>query len=404
VKEKNPNALIAMIAVVAVAILNQSSGVESPALAYIAKSFPETPMTTIVMITTLPSLMIIPASLLFSAFRKRFTLRSLFVVFMLILIVGGVMPAFSPTIGQILFWRALFGFGVGIMWPLGYTYIVELYSGNKQDTLLGFNSTVTAVGGIMWAMLGGILALTSWRHSFYAYFIPIIILIFCTIFLPEPKKTETETKSAQGDGAKARIGYFVLLLVFGFFLNACVFTYFTNLSFKIVDGGLGTSASAGLAQSCWVIGSLIVGVLYGFIMRNKFMKKYAYSIGWLLVGIGMLFVSKAPTYTVVLVASFIGGIGCGTAIPTIVGMIGNVSSKNVAMFLGLYTTMTGVAQFVGPQVFNGLVKTFNQSYGSFPMAVAAVIHIIGAIISFIIFVALYSKQKAAGVQNSAVSK
>ena len=122
--------------------------------------------------------MMLPAALGFFALRRRFSFRSLFIAGSVLLIAGGVAPYWTKTFTDVLVWRGVFGLGVGIMWPLAQSMIVELYDGNKQDTLLGWNSVVTALGGIIWANVGGILALQGWRTAFLTYLIPIAVLVF----------------------------------------------------------------------------------------------------------------------------------------------------------------------------------------------------------------------------------
>ncbi|MEA4813587.1 MAG: MFS transporter, partial [Oscillospiraceae bacterium] len=177
--KRDPNSLIAVIAVLLVGILCQSSGAESPALAYMSEEFSDIPFSTITLVTTIPSLMMIPASLAYSAIRRKVSVRPLFIIAMFLLIGGGVYPAFSSTFAQVCMGRAVFGIGCGIMWPLAQSIIIELYNGTKQNTLLGFNSVITSVGGIIWANLGGVLALSGWRHSFLTYLVPVGVLVFC---------------------------------------------------------------------------------------------------------------------------------------------------------------------------------------------------------------------------------
>jgi MFS family permease len=395
-KERNVDTLSTAIAVLLIAVLCQSSGAESPALQYISDAFPDIPMTTITLISTLPSILMIPASLLFSAIRKKVRIRRLFFVFMIITIVGGVMPTIAQSVTQILIWRAVFGFGLGIMWPLAQSLIIELYSGNKQDTMLGLNSVVTACGGILWANVGGILALQGWRISFLTYLIPIIVLILVMIWLPEPKphtiSDANENKSVTTKEKGSLLSLVVLLVIY-FAYNFANMTYFVNLSLKVVGEGLGNSAGSGFAQSVFTIGSLIIGVVFGFVMRFKPVKSLALGISWLLTGIGLFLVSGADVYLMVLIGSFIGGFGTGMFMPTIVGLFGKAGgSVNAAVFIGISTCVLGLSQFVGPQVLNALVSVFNEEFGSFPMFMASIIHFVGAGITIIVLVVFMLKK------------
>ena len=390
-----PDSVIAVIAVLLVGILCQSSGAENPALAYMAEDFSDLPFSTIALVTTLPSLMMVPASLGFSALRQRFSFRTLFIAASVLLIGGGLAPAWAPTFTMVLVWRAVFGLGVGVMWPLAQSLIIELYDGNKQDTLLGWNSVITAFGGIIWSNVGGILALQGWRIAFYTYLIPIAVLVFCGIFLPDSKGVRQEKRTAAEEGApevskKAGRGLILLTTVIlaGYFLyNFCNMTYFTNIAMKVVGEGLGDSASAGLASSFYTVGSLIIGIIFGRCMRNAWFSRYSMAIGWVSSAVGMLIVGLAPSFPVVVVGSVIQGFGTGTFMPTMVGIIGNVAGKqNASLILGISMCLVGASQFFGPTVFNLVAESLNLAAGGPCITLSAGVQLAFAMVAAIALV------------------
>ena len=402
---RNPNTIISMIAVLLVAVLCQSSGAESPALEYMAQEFTDLPFSQIVLVTTVCSLMMIPASLGYSFLRKKFSYRPIFIAASVLLILGGVMPAFTPygegAFTFVIVWRAIFGLGMGVMWPLAQSLIVELYDGQRQNTLLGFNSVVTACGGIMWANVGGQLALQGWRVSFFCYFIPIAILVFCAIFLPNQRASkQAEAKQAAEivgfneeevfeEAMTADKGKFLLLtvaiMVLYFFFNFCNMTYFTNLSPKVIGEGIGESDIAGLAQSCFTIGSLVIGVIFGKVMTNKVLDRWALGGGMIIVGIGAVIVAQAANFPVLAIGSVIQGFGTGTVMPTFIGTIGNLAGKkNASMILGISTCLMGASQYFGPTIFNVIVESMGLAAGGPCMMLAAIGHLILAVITCIV--------------------
>lgn len=402
---RNPNTVISMIAVLLVAVLCQSSGAESPALEYMAQEFTDLPFSQILSVTTVPSLMMIPASLGYSFLRKKLSYRPIFICASVLLILGGVMPGFAPYgpdgFTFVVAWRAVFGLGMGVMWPLAQSLIVELYDGQRQNTLLGFNSVVTACGGIMWANVGGQLALQGWRISFFCYFIPIAILVFCAIFLPNErarKKAEAQDEAAAAgfneeevfeEALTADKGKFLLLTVaimaLYFFFNFCNMTYFTNLSPKVIGEGIGESDIAGLAQSCFTIGSLIIGVIFGKVMTNKVLDRWALGGGLVIVGLGAVVVSQAGNFPMLAIGSIIQGFGTGTVMPTFVGTIGNLAGKkNASMILGISTCLMGASQYFGPTMFNIIVEAMGLEAGGPCMLLAAIGHLVLAVITCIV--------------------
>lgn len=379
---KSPNSVVGVFAVLLVGVLCQSSGAENPALQYMANEFTDLPFSTITLVTTLPSLMMLPAALGFSALRRRFTFRSLFIAGSVLLIAGGVAPYWANTFTDVLVWRGVFGLGVGVMWPLAQSMIVELYDGNKQDTLLGWNSVVTALGGIVWANVGGVLALQGWRTAFLTYLIPIVILIFSGLFMPDSKPLCEEKKSGETTSSvnAGLVGLTVAILIGYFLYNFCNMTYFTNISAKVVGEGIGDSAAAGLASSFYTVGSLVIGVVFGKAMRNKWFSKYSVAVGWVASAAGMLITGLAPTYEMVLVGSAIQGFGTGTFMPSMVGIIGNVAGKqNASLILGISMCLVGAAQFFGPSIFNLIAEAAGLAAGSACITISAAAQLLFAI-------------------------
>ena len=402
---RNPNAIISMIAVLLVAVLCQSSGAESPALEYMAQEFTELPFSTVLLVTTICSVMMIPSALIFPFLRKKLSFRTIFIAASVLLICGGVMPAFTPygpgAFEFVLGWRCVFGFGMGIMWPLAQAMIVEFYDGQTQNTLLGFNSVVTACGGIMWANVGGQLALQGWRMSFFCYFIPIAILVFCAIFIPnERARKQAEAQDAAGlagfneaealeEAMTSNKSKFLMLtiaiMVLYFLFNACNMVYFTNLSPKVIGEGIGDSGTAGLAQSCFTIGSLIIGVIFGKVMTNKTLDRWALGGGLILVGVGALIVAQSTNFPLLAAGSIIQGFGTGTVMPTFIGIFGSLAGKkNAAMILGIGSCLAGASQYFGPMMFNVLAESMGLAAGSPTMLFAAIGHLVLAVITVVV--------------------
>lgn len=399
----NPNNILAIIGVLLIGILCQSSGAESPALQYIANEFSDVPMATITLITTAPSLMMIPASLLFNVIRKKMGVRNLFLLCMVLLVVGGIMPAFANSVAVIIAWRLVFGVGVGFTWPLAQTLIIELYSGQRQNTILGLNSVITGAGGIVWANLGGFLALISWRHSFYSYFVALVIMLIAYIFLPEPSKIQEQFRiklegakedSEEITGKLTSTGATIFILIIMFLENGVNMTYFTNVSLKVVGEGLGNSANAGFAMSMTTLGATILGVLFGFIMLNKFIRRYAIGIGWLIIGIGLMIFARADSFSMCILGGLLEGVGIGFFFPTMIGVIGNIQGKaKAAMWIGIMNCLCGLAQVAFPYLFNFITQATGHEFGTYPLTIAAATHLVFAVITIIVLAALSAKGK-----------
>lgn len=396
----NPNNALCIIAVLLIGILCQSSSAEAPALAYIAQEFTEYPFSVISYVTTLPSLAMIIPSLLYPMLRRRFTVRQLFVAGSVLLIVCGVAPAYSDSFVVVCVWRFFFGIGMGIMWPLSQSTIVELYTGTRQDTLLGFNSVITAAGGIVWGNVGGILALQGWRVAFFTYYIPVVILIFSFIFLPntrllKKKQDAVDVKEEPGEAPIknwALPAFFVLLSFF--FMNFCSGTYFTNLAAKVIGEGLGNSANSGFVQSMFTVGSLVIGISFGIVMRNRVINRYAMPIAWTIAVVGFSLVAASDSLVTLCVASVIQGFGTGMFVPSCLNLLSRIGGKQkAALLVGLSCAISGISQFAGPTITNMLAEAFGLSSGSPCMFLAVGIDAVAMVVCWAIFIPMSAKVK-----------
>ena len=399
----NPNHVLCMAAVLLIAILCQSSSAEAPALAYIAEDFPEYPFSIISYVSTLPSLAMIIPSLLYPVLRRYFSVRPLFLVGSLLLIIFGVAPAYADSFTTVCVFRFIFGIGMGIMWPLAQSTIVELYSGTRQDTLLGFNSVITACGGVVWGNVGGILALQGWRVAFFTYYIPIVVLVFSFIFLPLTKplgKKAADSAEADPIETSEPIPGWVLpavfLLIAYFVFNFCSMTYFTNLAAKVVGEGIGDSANSGFAQSMFTVGSLIIGLAFGIVMRNKSINRYAMPIAWTITVVGFFLVAAANSFVTLCLSSIVQGFGTGMFVPACLNLINRIGGKKkAALLVGFSCALSGLSQFVGPTITNMIVESMGLASGSPCMFLAAAIDCAAAVLCWIIFVPMEKNRRKA---------
>lgn len=408
---KNPNSLICIIAVLAISLLCQSGQVSNPGLPYMMQEYSSISPATVTMVATLPSLAMIVCSVLYPILRRYMPLRPIVVVAGILLVVFGVAPIWTQNFTAILVERFLFGMGVGFMWPAVQSSIVELYTGTKRDTLLGFNSVLTAFGGIIWANTAGPLALNGWRASYYAYFIALVIIIFVVIFLPVTKamKNSGEPAPAEGEEAvdlvevppadfKFGTAWAWALIIVSFVFNLCSATFFTNVSSKVILDGLGTSVQAGLGLTAWTAGSVVVGLLFGLIMKAKIMDRYGCAIGWVVTGIGILIAAHAQSMPVLLLGGAIGGIGCGTFVPAQVGVLGKLAgTKKASTYVSAALAIGGIAQFFGPPLLTAIAQAQGLdagaptlNYGGWTMLISGIVVLIFFIIAFAM-----NKKKAA---------
>jgi len=164
-----------------------ASAAISPALAKIHQAFAGTDPTLIKLILTLPSLLIIPFSLLAGWLAVRMKKKNVLLLGLCIYLLGGVGGGFARSIEQLLLIRALFGIGAGLIIPLSTSLIADFFEGEERAKMMGYSGSVSHFGGVIFLLVSGWLACISWRLAFSVYTLALAIIIMVLAWLPEPQ-------------------------------------------------------------------------------------------------------------------------------------------------------------------------------------------------------------------------
>ncbi len=99
--------------------------------------------------------------------------RRLYLIAMTLFLSGSVLSGRANSMTQLIFARALQGFGAGGLMPLAFILIGEMFSLEQRAKMQGFFSGVWGVSSIVGPLLGGFLVdQFSWRWVFYVNLIP----------------------------------------------------------------------------------------------------------------------------------------------------------------------------------------------------------------------------------------
>ena len=107
--------------------------------------------------------------------------------------------AFSSSLGEFVFWRAVQGIGGAMMVPVGRMVVIRAVPKGELVAALSFIAMPALIGPMLGPPLGGlIVTYTDWRWIFFVN-IPIGILgiVLATLFIPEIKE-ETPPLDVRG--------------------------------------------------------------------------------------------------------------------------------------------------------------------------------------------------------------
>lgn len=235
------------ISILSVSLLTiMASAAVSPALPAIASAFPNIDQTTIKLIITLPSLVIVPFSLLSGWLAARFRVKTILAAGLIAYLIGGIGAGLMSSIGGVLAMRMVLGVGVGLIMPLSNTLIFEYFNGEERTKMMGLAGSVNQLGGMIFLSVSGILACYSWRYSFFVYALAVLSIILTSIWLPESGRKQ----AAQSSGAKVRLpGAVFLLAALGSLMMMVFFVVTTDLALFVQRDRTLFSSQVKLTQS-----------------------------------------------------------------------------------------------------------------------------------------------------------
>lgn len=334
---------LGFLAVMSMYLISMGVTVTTPAMAIFAAQFPE---NNYALISTLPTLFVVPASLICGAIvGKKIKYRTCAILGSAIFLFGGVLPAFVESFNMVLVGRAILGIGLGILSPLGNALILGLYDGQKQAKYLGYGTLLMNAGGIVYQMLGGQLAGMGWQAVFYGHLFGAIGLIMA-FFIPEPEVSPVGANTQQTSSKKEKMTAAVFIIA-GLFcvFNILNYPVMMNLSLLFETKNAGDAAAAATALSMYTIAGCIAGFLYGTIF--KILKRFTISAGYLLCAVGALLVYVGPNFIIMTLGLCCIGFGFSLLMPAGLGLVGiHTPPSTVAIGTSVVMALMNMGGFI----------------------------------------------------------
>lgn len=371
---KNQNFL--KIAVLSVFFVQMGIGTITPALASIAAAYPAIPFTTLLLVSTLPTLISVPATLLSGRLAGSvIKFKTLLIIGMSLFLIGGIVPYFITDFGMILAVRAIFGIGLGIVTPLGAALVISFFGGEVRAKMMGFGNVAANIGGILFQLLGGIAASAFWGYAFLVHSLGILTFILI-LFLPEPAKAPVQ---AAGE-AKPKLPGSVFGFAFvAFAIMALLYPLLVNMSTIIATGGMGGPSDAALVLTMFTVG----GMLAGFIFAKVFgvFKKNTLAVGLGLLAIAMVCVGMGNSIIFMYIGATSAGFGFSFIIPTIFMDLGAaVHPSQIPTASGIVLASMNIGGFASAYIFALLAGVFGMTdVVKFPFYIGMTCFAVGAI-------------------------
>ncbi|PKM53133.1 MAG: MFS transporter, partial [Firmicutes bacterium HGW-Firmicutes-5] len=268
--------------------------------------------------------------------------------------------------------------------PMASAVITDIYSGQQANKLMGFKSAVGAAAGMVFQMMGGVLAAYNWRFSFLGFLLVIPIALIIWFKLPDTGVKKPEKAAASGTKEKKLTTTTYILAVACALINMVQFSFMTNIAMIMKADSIGNATQSATVLSIFTASAFVVGLLYGNIAKR--LKQYSASFGVLCVGVSFVILLLANSLTMLIMGAIIFGIGFGIFNPAIVMAVAGSATnpKYAAVAISIYVSGTGIGQFLSPYVLKFLRETLNLVSTRADWQIAAVTLILGSVISMIL--------------------
>ena len=376
--EKSPNKVMLLAVVLAVTSLVYGLGAVTPALADIAKAFPNERPEAIQMIVAIPPLLLMVSTLICGQLSRTMRKKTLVLIGMLLFGIGGVTPAVWGGLRSILIMRGVLGAGCGFLVPISQSLIADFFQGSDRDRYMGYRSSTASIFGMFFTYAGGSLCAIYWRYTFYSYLLVVPVFILILLAMPEPEVHRQAT--TRDKTALTRATWFYVSMYFLY--NLIMMCFLTNAAFVMSASKVGSARTIGSIMTMQQIGGIAAGFLLG--TAAKALKNFTivFALGFLAFAFVILnFVNSALMFTI---ACALWGFGFGTFNPTMaLKIIGSVPKSATTLGLAWLTCAMGIGQFLSPYFYSLVNRMLGLEGPRASWAVAAVCFVAAFVVVFL---------------------
>jgi MFS family permease len=304
--------------------------------------------------------------------------------------VFGVAGAFANSLWTLIVVRALLGLAVSGVTNACYTLTAHYFEGDARNRFMGHQAAVQKIGGLVFVLMGGVLAAISRRATFAVDLLALLVLPGALLAITEPDKRR-DVSNANEDRINWRVVAAVWIIAYVGL--AIFFTIPTQMPFLLTEMLAASPQQVGIAIATSTLFSAITASLY-----HRFRAHFGYLtiVGFVctLVAVSFFMMARANDLADILIALAIGGAGFGLLLPNVmVWVVDGQPAASRGRLMGIMMTAIFLGQFSSPILAQPLVAGF----GILKMFDIIGLAVLGATI---IFFGAALWQKGSGPQNA----
>ena len=367
--------LITLIGIWSISALTSLPGLAvSPILGELSTIFPHATELDIQMLTSLPSLLIIPFVLLAGKLAEKRDFIRLLRVGLWLFAASGVLYLFSSKMWQLMAVSALLGIGAGLIIPLSTGLISRYFTGEYRVKQFGYSSAITNMTLVVATAVTGYLAEVHWRLPFVVYLLPLISLVLSAYLKKNTVSVTVKQASAVIPSMQSapvisgkygiHIRHLIQLMLFYGVVTYVVLAVTFNLPF-LMEAHHFSSGNSGLMISLFFLAIMAPGFMLDNIVKLLGNKTKLYSL--LAVAVGLLLIWISPTEWLVVPGCILVGLGYGIIQPLIYDKtVDTAIPQKTTLALAFVMVMNYLAILLSPFITDFFQWIFHTGSQEFP--------------------------------------
>ena len=367
--------LITLIGIWSVSALTSLPGLAvSPILGELSTIFPHATELDIQMLTSLPSLLIIPFVLLAGKLAEKRDFIRLLRVGLWLFAASGVLYLFSSRMWQLMAVSALLGIGAGFIIPLSTGLISRYFTGEYRVRQFGYSSAITNMTLVVATAVTGYLAEVHWRLPFAVYLLPLISLVLSAYLKKDAASVTIKQAAAIIPPIQStpvisgkygiHIRHLVQLMLFYGLVTYVVLAVTFNLPF-LMEAHHFSSGNSGLMISLFFLAIMAPGFMLDSLVKLLGNKTKLYSL--LAIAIGLLLIWISPTEWLIVPGCILVGLGYGIIQPLIYDKtVDTAIPQKTTLALAFVMVMNYLAILLSPFITDFFQWIFHTGSQEFP--------------------------------------
>lgn len=384
--------VMALAGIWSVAALTSLPGLAvSPISEKLLTVFPTATDLEIQMLTTLPSLLIIPFILFAGFISEKVGYIKLLNIGLWLYLISGALYFFCTSMTQLIIVSALLGVGAGIIIPFSTSLVSRFFSGEQRTRQYGYVSALTNITLVVATAVTGYLADIKWRLPFVVYLLPIVSILLVPAIKNCEKNVAAKSEDKPDDVTTGKVDYHTLVkyMLYYLLITYLVMVVSINLPFLLGKYGYDSGVS-GVVTSIFFIAMMLPGLFINRIIAV--LRGTILVVSLLLIALGLLDVFFNSSLAFIILGCVATGVGYGIAQPYIYDVTASLAPPQKATYaLALLMTMNYVAILISPFLVDWAQDIFGIKGERFPFVLNGVVG--GVAVVFLLLRRVWLKRK-----------